>query len=122
MAAFRTLQHACQEVMAARPERPRDAHVPEGDSLSPVAPFRVVNIGNSNPVQLSDYISAIERATGITAQRNLMPMQPGDVPATWADIQLLERLTGYTPQTSVEEGVSHFVAWYQKYVGINKIA
>lgn len=115
------LVEAIRLLMAARPKRPGDAHVPEGDSLSPVAPFRVVNIGNSNPVQLSDYINAIERATGITAQRNLMPMQPGDVPATWADIQLLERLTGYTPQTSVEEGVSRFVAWYQEYVATNKV-
>src|SRR5690606_20403930 len=64
----------------AVPERPKDGLVPEGDSLSPVAPWRVVNIGNSNAVQLTDFISAIEEATGLTAQRNLMPMQAGDVP------------------------------------------
>ena len=113
------LVEAIRLLMTACPERPADGHVPEGDSLSPVAPFRVVNIGNSNPVQLGDYIGAIELATGIAAQRNLMPMQPGDIQATWADIQLLERLTGYAPQTTIEEGVSRFVTWYREYYGIN---
>lgn len=85
------------------------------DSLSPVAPFRVVNIGNSNAVQLIDFIAAIEKATGRVAKRNLMPMQPGDVPATWADASLLKNLTGYAPQTSVEDGVARFVEWYRGY-------
>ncbi len=87
----------------------------EGDSLSPVAPFRVVNIGNSESVQLTDFISAIEAATGIKAQRNLLPMQAGDVPATWAETALLSRLTGYAPRTSVEDGVRSFVDWYRSY-------
>jgi UDP-glucuronate 4-epimerase len=95
------------------PEAPADGVVPEGDSLSPVAPFRVVNIGNANPVALMDYIAAIEAATGIPAQKNMMDMQPGDVPATWADTALLERLTGYQPKTRVEDGVAAFVAWYR---------
>ncbi|NHX28425.1 NAD-dependent epimerase/dehydratase family protein, partial [Escherichia coli] len=76
------------------------------DSLSPVAPWRVVNIGNAQPVQLTDFIAAIEAATGLPAQRNLMPMQPGDVPATWADTALLQALTGYAPQTPVPQGVA----------------
>lgn len=85
------------------------------DSLSPVAPFRVVNIGNSSPVQLTEFIEAIEEATGVVAKRNLMPMQPGDVPATWADTTLLKELTGHVPETSVRDGVQKFVSWYQQY-------
>lgn len=87
----------------------------EGDSLSPVAPFRVVNIGNSRKERLSDFISAIEAATGRTAIRNDMPMQPGDVPATWADADLLQRLTGYRPQTAMRDGVARFVEWYRSH-------
>lgn len=85
------------------------------DSLSPVAPFRVVNIGNSESVQLTDFIEAIEAATGKQAKRNLMPMQAGDVPATWADASLLKGLTGYAPKTSVTDGVKNFVDWYRDF-------
>lgn len=101
----------------AVPVRPEDGVVEEGDSLSPVAPWRVVNIGNSNAVQLTDFIGAIEEATGKTAERNLMPMQAGDVPATWADADLLQKLTGYRPRTTVNEGVNRFVKWYRDYYG-----
>jgi UDP-glucuronate 4-epimerase len=87
----------------------------EGDSLSPVAAFRVVNIGNSNSVRLLEFIEAIEAATGRTAAKNFMDMQPGDVPATWADASLLQTLTQYTPKTEVAEGVANFVAWYRDY-------
>lgn len=90
----------------------------EGDSLSPVAPFRIVNIGNSQPVQLLEFINAIEKATGREAKKNMMDMQPGDVPATWADGALLSQLTGYQPQTSVEDGVAQFVDWYRSYYGV----
>ena len=99
----------------AVPVRPEDGIVPEGDSLSPVAPWRVVNIGNSEAVQLTDYIKAIEEATGRKAEQNLMPMQAGDVPATWANADLLQALTGYRPKTSVREGVARFVEWYRDY-------
>lgn len=85
----------------------------EGDSLSPVAPWRVVNIGNSTKVRLEDFIDAIEVATGRQAVRNYMDMQPGDVPAIWADAGLLHRLTSYAPQTDFVEGVARFVDWYQ---------
>ena len=87
----------------------------KNDSLSPVAPWRVVNIGNSNPVQLGDFIAAIEEATGIKAQQKLMPMQLGDVFATWANIDLLKSLTGYSPNTSLQEGMKSFVGWYQDF-------
>ena len=87
----------------------------EGDSLSPVAPWRVVNIGNSDKVRLLDFIDAIEQCLGKKATRNYMDMQPGDVPATWADASLLQRLTGYRPQTEFREGVRRFVDWYQQH-------
>lgn len=89
----------------------------EGDSLSPAAPWRVVNIGNSDKVKLLDFVEAIENATGRKAIRNYMEMQKGDVPATWADASLLRNLTGYAPQTDVREGVRAFVAWYREYYG-----
>lgn len=82
-------------------------------SLSPVAPFRIVNIGRGSPVALLDFIAAIERSLGRKAVRNYMPMQKGDVPVTYADCALLERLTGYRPSTSVDEGVAALVAWYR---------
>lgn len=88
------------------------------DSLSPVAPYRVVNIGNSDAIPLLDFIKAIERATGMTAEMNMMPMQPGDVPATWADASLLKSLTGYVPHTALNDGVVEFVKWYRDYYSI----
>jgi UDP-glucuronate 4-epimerase len=87
------------------------------DSLSPVAPFRVVNIGNNKPVDLLDFISEIEMALGKQAVQNLMEMQAGDVAATWADTALLEALTGYVPRTDIKIGVKAFVDWYQSYYG-----
>ncbi|WP_417241136.1 GDP-mannose 4,6-dehydratase [Celeribacter halophilus] len=109
------LVHAIRLLIDAVPVRPENGEVEEGDSLSPVAPYRVVNIGNNDAVQLVDFIEAIEAATGKKAERNLMPMQAGDVPATWADASLLKRLTGYAPQTAVPEGVANFVRWYRQY-------
>ena len=99
----------------AVPVRPADGRVPEGDSLSPVAPWRVVNIGNSRSERLLDFVEALETATGRTAIRNLMEIQPGEVTATWADATLLERLTGYRPQTDMRDGVRRFVEWFRAY-------
>ena len=87
----------------------------QNDSLSPVAPHRVVNIGNSRPTDLMDYIAALENALGVTSKKNMMPIQPGDVPATWADTTLLENLTGSVPSTPVEVGVREFVTWFKSY-------
>jgi UDP-glucuronate 4-epimerase len=89
-----------------------------GDSLSPVAPWRVVNIGNGAPVQLMDFVLAIEKATGREAQKIFLPMQPGDVPATWADASLCEALIGPLPRTDIQEGVQRFVDWYRDYYQI----
>jgi UDP-glucuronate 4-epimerase len=96
---------------------PGKAPVGEGDSLSPVAPYRVVNIGNGAPVPLTDFIAAIEAALGQQARRNMLPMQPGDVPATWADAGLITQLTGPLPRTDLRDGVQRFVDWYRGWNG-----
>ena len=101
------------DAVPRRPATPQD--IPEGDSLSPVAPYRVVNIGNSDKVRLLDFIEALEACLGREAIRNYMDIQPGDVPATWADAQLLQALTGYRPQTDFKDGIAQFVAWFRDY-------
>lgn len=99
-----------------RPVRPKASEeIPEWDSLSPVAPFRIVNIGNSKKVRLLDFIEAIEEALGRKATRNYMNMQKGDVPATWANVEALHRLTGYRPDTDYKVGIARFVAWFREY-------
>lgn len=82
---------------------------------SPVAPFRIINLGNSKPEKLTDYILSLEKILNRKARKNFLPMQPGDVSATWADTSVLQHLTGYTPNTSISEGISHFVKWYLDY-------
>ena len=87
----------------------------EMDHISPVAPFRIVNIGNSKPEKLTGFIKSIENSIGIKAKINLMPMQPGDVSETWADTNFLKQLTGFSPKTKISDGVKSFVNWYRKY-------
>jgi UDP-glucuronate 4-epimerase len=98
---------------AAEPDAAFDAQAPHPGRSQ--APYRVFNIGNQGPVKLMDFIQAIERALGIEAQKNLLPMQPGDVPATYADVSALTEWTGFTPRTEVIEGVTNFVRWYRDY-------
>ncbi len=89
-----------------------------GDEPNPAtsdAPYRLYNIGNNNPVQLNDFISAVEKALGKTAEKNLLPMQPGDVANTHADVGALERDFGFKPTTSIESGVQQFIDWYRAY-------
>ena len=86
----------------------------EGDTLSPVAPFRLVNIGGGKPSPLMDYIAELERALGQTATKQFLPMQDGDVPDTTASPELLERLISYRPQTPISEGVPAFVGWFRQ--------
>ena len=113
------LVRAIQLLMDVPPPLPAQGGAPlPGDTLSPVAPHRIVNIGNSEKVRLLDFVEAIESATGVTAKRNYMDMQTGDVPATWADASLLHGLTGYRPQTDIRAGVAQFVAWYRDYYQI----
>ena len=85
------------------------------DPASSSAPFRIFNIGNSAPIELLSYVDAIETACGVPAKRNYLPLQPGDVLATWADVGDLIEATGFRPQTSVEEGVQAFVDWYRDF-------
>jgi UDP-glucuronate 4-epimerase len=82
------------------------------------APYRVFNIGNSQPIKLMAYISALEKALGITARKNMLPMQPGDVRATSADTSELEKWVAFHPGTPVEVGVARFVEWYRKHYGV----
>lgn len=110
------LVRAIRLLIDAVPVRPASADaVPAGDSISPVAPWRIVNIGNSDKVRLLDFIEAIEESLDCKAVRNYMPIQPGDVPATWADASLLQTLTGYRPQTDYRDGVAQFVGWFREY-------
>jgi UDP-glucuronate 4-epimerase len=88
------------------------------DPASSPAPCRVYNIGNDSPVRLLDFIGAIEAALGMKAKKNLLPMQPGDVPVTWADVSPLERDFGYRPETPLEEGIERFVRWYREFYGV----
>ncbi|MFZ5608259.1 MAG: NAD-dependent epimerase [Pseudomonadota bacterium] len=97
----------------ARPNPAWDSDVP--DPATSAAPWRLYNIGNQRPVALLDYIGAIEKALGKKAEMNLLPLQPGDVPDTYADVQALVDDIGYRPHTPVEEGVRRFVAWYRAY-------
>ncbi|GLK69721.1 NAD-dependent epimerase [Hansschlegelia plantiphila] len=100
---------------AAAPDPSWDAAKPDPDRSN--APFRLYNIGNSSPVMLTEYIEAIEQAVGKTAIRELLPLQPGDVPDTYADVTALVDAVGYKPATPVREGVARFVEWYRGYYG-----
>jgi UDP-glucuronate 4-epimerase len=79
------------------------------------APYRIYNIGNQQPVELMDYIGAVEKCLGKEAEKNLLPLQPGDVPDTWADTQALADDVGYQPSTPIETGVKNFVEWYLEF-------
>jgi UDP-glucuronate 4-epimerase len=81
------------------------------------APYRLYNIGNSNPVELTEFVRVLERALGRSAQLNLLPLQPGDVPATAADVADLSAEVGFAPSTGIEVGIPKFVAWYRQYYG-----
>ena len=88
------------------------------DSLSPVAPFRLVNIGNSTTTSLMEFIHEIEECLGLEADKNYLPMQPGDVPETCADTRLIRRLTNNVPNTPVKVGIKNFVEWYKEYYSV----
>ncbi|MDE1949626.1 MAG: NAD-dependent epimerase [Burkholderiales bacterium] len=99
-----------------RPAEPNPGYRPlEPDPATSDAPFRVFNIGNHSPVQLLEYIGCVESALGRKAQMNLLPMQDGDVPATYADVDALRDWVGFTPATDIRTGVGRFVDWYRAY-------
>ncbi|HIJ26109.1 MAG: NAD-dependent epimerase [Gammaproteobacteria bacterium] len=89
------------------------------DSATSKAPWRVYNIGNNNPVELMDYIEALEESLGVTADKEMLPLQPGDVPDTYADVEDLVKEFGYKPSMSVKEGVQNFANWYKEFHQIN---
>lgn len=104
---IRTLDRPAEPAPEFDPARP--------DPACSSAPYRVFNIGNQGPVQLMAFVEAIEKALGVIAQKNFLPLQPGDVPATYADVSNLTQWTDFHPGTSIEEGVAAFVAWYRAY-------
>ena len=115
---FTYIDDICRGVLAASdqiaaPAAEFDHEIPDpGISF---APYRIYNIGAGTQVKLGDFVNAIEAATGKTAHKRLLPMQPGDVPATWADTSALDNAVGFAPTTSVGEGVAEFVGWYRRY-------
>lgn len=112
------LVEAIVRLIAVIPAAATDVALTDDDSLSPAAPFRVVNIGGGAPVELLTFIEEIEKSAGKKAVRNYMGMQPGDVVRTIASADLLERLTGFKPNTPVSIGVANFVAWFRAYYTI----
>ena len=104
---IRTLDHP------AEPDLVYDAERPNPGTSN--APYRVYNLGNDQPVQLLRFIELLEQNLGRTVEKRLLPMQPGDVPDTWADVSALRRDVGYAPNTSIEDGVARFVEWYRGY-------
>jgi len=97
------------------PEPNPDWSSDQPDSATSYAPYRIYNIGNNEPVELLRYIEVLEECLGLKAEKNLLPLQPGDVPDTYADVSDLVRDTGYKPETTVEEGIRRFVSWYKDY-------
>ena len=104
---IRVLDRTAAPDPAFRPEQP--------DPATSNAPYRVFNIGNHHPVPLLEFIGCIEEALGRTAEKNLLPLQDGDVPATYADVEALTAWTGFAPQTDIRTGIGRFVAWYREY-------
>lgn len=91
-----------------------------GQTSTSSAPYKIYNIGNNNPVKLMDFITAIENKLGCTIEKNMMPIQAGDVPATYADVSDLVEDLGYKPATPVQEGINQFIDWYLEFFGYNK--
>lgn len=107
---LRTVDRPAEPAADFNPDKP--------DAALSYAPYRVFNIGNSDPVELMDFIGAIENSIGMKATKNFLPMQDGDVPATYADTEALKAWTGFVPSTSVVDGVARFAAWYRAYYSI----
>jgi UDP-glucuronate 4-epimerase len=105
-------------VLDRQPQGDPDWNRENPDPSRSRAPYRVYNIGNNAPVKLTDFIEAIEESLGKKARKNLLPMQPGDVPATWADAEDLAKDFGYAPSTAIQEGIDRFVRWYMDFYEI----
>jgi UDP-glucuronate 4-epimerase len=116
MRDFTYIDDLVEAIIRLMAKPPREGErLAECDTVSAVAPFRVVNIAGGNSVGLIEYIGAIEAALGKVAEKRMLPIQKGDVPNTFGDHRLLEALTGYRPATGVREGVKAFVDWHLKH-------
>ena len=118
---FTYIDDVVEGVLRVGDRAPQGCNPVPGEALDPAtsaAPYRLYNIGNHSPVELDRFIAVLERRLGREAKRVLLPMQPGDVPATFADVSDLERDVGFRPSTSIEEGVGRFVDWYREYYGV----
>jgi len=93
----------------------KNKEILKNDTISPVAPFRVVNIGNSKPINLLDFIRELENILGKVAKKNYLSMQDGDIQNTHSNIDMLRALTGFEPNTDVHKGISQFIKWYKSY-------
>ena len=102
-------------VMNVIPEANADWSGDRPDPGTSPAPYRLYNIGNNNSVELMTFIEAIESALGKTAQKELLPLQPGDVPETFADVETLDRVVGFKPGTAIQDGIQKFIDWYRVY-------
>ncbi|MBH2878050.1 NAD-dependent epimerase [Serratia marcescens] len=109
------IAEAIVRLQAVIPQADPSWTVEQGSPATSSAPYHVYNIGNNTPVKLMEYIRALEQALGVTARKNMLPMQPGDVMDTSADTEELYRDIGFKPETSVEEGVKRFVDWYKAF-------
>ncbi len=107
-----------RRVMFRTPKANKNWNANDPDPSSSMAPYKIYNIGNNNPVKLMDFIDAIEAETGKKAIKNLLPLQIGDVPATWADVSELINDTGFKPETSINQGIKEFMEWYINYYSI----
>ena len=113
------LTEAVYRLITVVPEKHFGKNIILNDSKSPVAPWRVVNIGNAKPIQLQTFLNVLEEKIGIKVIKNYLPLQAGDVLETSADITLLQTLTGFRPNISLENGVEKFITWYKHYYKIN---
>jgi UDP-glucuronate 4-epimerase len=117
---FTYIDDVVEGVIQVAERAPVAAAVTDPNGARSAAPYKIYNIGNNNPVELLELIDVLEKALGRKAIRNLLPLQPGDVPATYADIDDLIRDTGFRPRTPIEEGIRRFVDWYEGYFGTGK--
>lgn len=118
MRDFTYIDDVVEGVFRVMPKPPQSLNTSDNNSPQEKAPYKIYNIGNNKPVQLMTFITTIEKALGKTAIKNFLPMQPGDVLSTYADIDELIKDIGFKPTTSIDEGINRFVEWYQKYYNI----
>ena len=117
---FTYIDDIIESIVRLIPKPPTENPDWKGDAPDPAtsfAPYQIFNIGKNQPVALMEFIGELEKQLGVTAEKNMMDIQPGDVPRTWADVEDLFEYTGYRPKVTVREGIASFVAWYREYFG-----